>query len=189
MAQFHSTRQADLKDASELAILNADPDDAPISSARAHVMPGDMRDSRIAEIVSLLAEFMPSEPHAAAAGYLSGCMSLRLLLLRELRSPEEEQLVRTILESYSSYLDSDRERSDVAIMLARDYIFLSQQQHHNPFFSFGQGILSPGIIQPGDTSALSLFGLPSTNSSLQNSPALTPIPAPGLIDSMSIVSN
>ena len=188
MAQFQTTLQADLKDATDFAILTADPDDAPISS-RAIEMPSEVRgDSRIAEIVSLLAEFMPSDPHAAAANYLSGFMSLRLLLLRELRSPEEEQLVRTVLESYTSYLASDRDRSDIAIMLARDYIFLSQQQQ-NSFFGFSQGILAPGAIQPGDNSGLSLFGLPSTNSSLQNSPALTPIPAPGLIDSMSIVSN
>jgi hypothetical protein len=187
MGHFQSNLQAELKEASEFAILAADPEDAPIS--RTIDMTSELRDARSAEIVSLLAEFMPSDPHAASANYLSGFMSLRLLLLRELRSPEEEQLVRTILESYTSYLASDRERADVAIMLARDYVFLSQQQQHNAFFGFSQGILAPGALQAGDNSGLSLFGLPSTNSSLQNSPALTPIPAPGLIDSMSIVSN
>lgn len=186
IAQFHNSLQADLKEASDFAILAADPEDPPIAT-RSIELPVELKDSRIAEIVSLLAEYMPSDPHTAAANYLSGFMSLRLLLLREIRSPEEEQLVRTILESYTSYLASDRERADIAIMLARDYIFLSQQQQ-NSFFGFSQGILAPGAIQAGDNSGLSLFGLPSTNSSLQNSPALTPIPAPGLIDSMSIVS-
>jgi hypothetical protein len=187
-AQLQHGLQADLKDAGDFALLAADPEEgAPLSKVLD--IPTDLRDARADEVVALLAEFMPSDMHSAAANYLSGFMSLRLLLLRELRSPDEEQLVRTILESFTSYLASDRERSDIAIMLARDYTFLAQQQHQHFINAMSHGMFVPGAtIHAGDFSGLSLFGLPSTNSSLQNSPALTPIPAPGLIDSMSIVS-
>jgi hypothetical protein len=187
---FSTTSHADFKDASEFAILASDPIEAPESvTSRGLEVTTLNRDSRIGEVASLLAQFMPSDPHSSAANYQSGFMSLRLLLLRGLRSAEEDELVRTILESYTSYVDSDRERSDIAIMLARDYIFLSQQMQQT-FFGIGQGMMAPiSTINSGDNSGLSLFGLPSTSSSLQNSPALTPIPAPGLIDSLSIVSN
>jgi len=153
------------------------------------------RDSRIDEVIVLLGEFMPSDQNAPAANYLSGFMSLRLLLLRQTSNPEDEELVRTILDSYSSYASGGRDRGDIAMMLARDYIFLSQQQQsQSAFLGLSQNGMAtsvgPGATAPAASSGnLSLFGLPSISSSLQNSPALTPIPAPGIIDSMSIVSN
>jgi hypothetical protein len=192
-------------------------------------IPQQGRDSRIDEVVALLGEYMPSGPNSNLASYFAGFMSLRLLLLRSSRSTEEDEILRTILDSYSSYSASGRARSDISIMLARDYVFLNQQQmvqqqqhpiqqqnfsHHHappaqqhhqqlmqrqqhvtplqqlhqPFLSMGQGMMAP---MQGNTSssAVPLFCLPSTNSSHQNSPALTPIPVPGSIDVLSIVSN
>jgi hypothetical protein len=118
-------------------------------------------------------------------------MSLRLLLLRSSHTVEEEELSRTILDSFSSYSAGGRERSDIAVMLARDYMFLSQQQQQPPFFGLGQGMAGPAAAAPAPSisSGLSLFGLPSTSSSLQNSPALAPIPVQGSVDYMSIVSD
>lgn len=151
------------------------------------------KDPRIDEVIGLLGEHMPSDPNAPAANYLSGFMSLRLLLLRQTWSQEDEELVRTILDSFSSYASGGRDRGDIAMMLARDYIFLGQQQQsQNAFLGLGQNVMAPAGGQGASSSSsggLSLFGLPSISSSLQNSPALTPIPAPGIIDSMSIVSN
>lgn len=141
------------------------------------------KDPRVDQIIALLGEFMPTDPHSAASNYLSGFMSLRLLLLRPTRSLEEEELIRTILDSFTSYSAGGRARSDIAMMLARDFIFLSQQQAS--FLGYGSGLMAGN--GPA-SSGLSVFGLPSTNSSLQNSPALTPIPAPGIIDALSIVS-
>lgn len=152
------------------------------------------KDTRIDDVVSLLGEYMPSDPSSSMAPYLSGFMSLRLLFLRPSRSPEEEELARTMLDSYSSYSAGGRSRADIAVMLARDFMFLSQQsqpsqqQHHqqsNLFLGLGQAQLNNN---PG-SSGVSLFGLPSTSTSLQNSPALSPIPMPKTADSMSIVSN
>lgn len=159
----------------------------------------DGRDPRINEVIGLLGEFTPSDPGSPLQPYLSGFMSLRLLLLRQSRSPEEEDLVNTMLDSFSSYTSGRRERADIAVMLARDCMFLLSQQatasqlqnHHfqQQQFQNGHSFLGHNALS-GQASniGLSVFGLPSTSSSLQNSPALTPIPAPGP-DSMSIVSN
>lgn len=160
----------------------------------------DGRDPRIHEVIGLLGEFTPSDPGSPLQAYLSGFMSLRLLLLRQSRTPDEEDLVNTMLDSFSSYTAGRRERADIAVMLARDYMFLLSQQQSNTHFQnhhfnqqqhfhngqpfLGQSALSGQASNLG----LSVFGLPSISSSLQNSPALTPIPAPGP-DSMSIVSN
>lgn len=150
--------------------------------------PRSERDSRIDEVISLLAEYMPSDAQSNWGPYLPGFMSLRLLLLRQTRSLEDEEIVRTMLDSYSSYATGGRQRADIAVMLARDFIFINQQQQQQPpFLSLDGGMMHAASSQ--QNAGLSLFGLPSTNSSLQNSPALAPIPVPGSNDSMSVVSN
>jgi len=154
------------------------------------------RDERIDQVVSVLGRYMPSDPLSPLAPYVSGFMSLRLLLLRTTRTVEEEQLVSTMLDSFSSYATGGREESDIAVMLARDFMFLNQQPQSQSFLEPGANIMNGH--QFGETAApagsndpqgLSLFGLPSTSFSPENSPALTPIPAPGSIDALSIVSN
>jgi len=55
-------------------------------------------------------------------------MSLRLLLLRPTRTEQEQDIVDTILSSYSSYKAGGRTRSDMALMLVRDFMFLNQLQ-------------------------------------------------------------
>jgi hypothetical protein len=145
------------------------------------------KDYRIDEVVSLLGDLMPSDPMSSFAPYLSGFMSLRLLLLRQSRSPEEDDLARTMLDSYSSYSQGGRSREDIGVMLARDFMFLNQQktqqqQPVNFFSSFGQGMVN--------TQAPTLSGYPFSGFSpdIHNSPTLAPIPGPGG-DSLSIVSN
>jgi len=120
--------------------------------------PTASRDSRIDDVVSLLGELMPSDPNSPLATYLSGFMSLRLLLLRPNRNQEEEELARTMLDSYTSYSQGGRSRDDIGVMLARDFMFLSQQktqqqQHQQPaaFFSLGQSAV------PSQASALSEY--------------------------------
>jgi hypothetical protein len=149
-------------------------------SANFDVLQG--KDERIDEIVSILGKFMPSDPCSPFAPFVAGFMSLRLLLLRLNRTLEEDEIVRTMIDSYSSYALGGRDHSDIAFMLARDFMFLSQQQSqsHNTFLDTTQSF-SPNNAPADSTnlnSGLSLFGLPSTRSSLENSPALTPIPAP-----------
>jgi hypothetical protein len=144
------------------------------------------KDTRIDEVVSLLGELMPSDPNSTFAPYLSGFMSLRLLLLRPSRSPEEDDLARTMLDSYSSYSHGGRSRTDIGVMLARDFMFLNQQKAQQPsnFFSVGQSVVNPP--QAHALSGYSPFGFSAPD--IHNSPTLAPIPIPGN-DSMSIVSN
>ena len=146
---------------------------------------GVAKDPRIDEVVSLLGEFMPSDPNSPLNAYINGFMSLRLLLLRPSRSLEEDERVRTMLDSYSSYSQGGRARSDIGVMLARDYIFLCQakNQHHqqSAFFSLGQGMVNNN--QAPTLPGFSFFDV-------QNSPALAPIGMPvGLGDTISIISN
>lgn len=193
------------------------------TTAAPAVQPGKGKDTRIDEVVALLGEFMPSDPTSSMAPYLSGFMSFRLLALRSSRTMEEEELLHTMLESYSSYSAGGRARSDIAVMLARDYMFLSQQQQQQQAMQPAQHQHAQVMQQPAQhqhtqvmqqpaqqmpqqnnflglgqqgqmnsapaPSGMSLFGLPSTATSIQNSPALTPIPMSGTADSMSIVSN
>jgi hypothetical protein len=137
------------------------------------------RDRRIDEVVSLLGELMPSDPNSPLAPYLSGFMSLRLLLLRPSRSPEEEDRARTMLDSYSSYSQGGRSRADIGVMLARDYMFLCQQKNQQPanFFNVGQSVVNNA--QAPTLPGYSIFDV-------HNSPTLAPIT---LGDAVSIVSN
>jgi hypothetical protein len=165
---------------------------ASVASVSAPMTSDNGRDRRIDEVVSLLGRYMPYDNSSPHASYQSGFMHLRLLLLRQNRNMEEEQLARTMLDSYSSYIAGGRESSDIAIMLASEYHLLTQQQSQQ-FLGMNQNYMTnssqQGNSAVSSNSGLSLFGLPLTRSSLQNSPALTPIPAPGSIDGLSIVSN
>lgn len=76
------------------------------------------------EVIAIFGEHMPSDPADPSFQYLQGFMRLRLLLLRSSRSRDEQDVVDTILGSYSSYKSGGRSRSDIALMLARDFMFL-----------------------------------------------------------------
>jgi hypothetical protein len=84
------------------------------------------------EVISIFGEHMPSDPSNPGFSYLQGFMSLRLLLLRTTRTPQEQDVVDTILSSYSSYKAGGRTRPDMALMLARDFMFLNQQNQNVP---------------------------------------------------------
>lgn len=179
-------------------VTKADGDSASCTNGRITAFDAPQsKDERIDEIVSILGKFMPSDPCSPFAPLVGGFMSLRLMLLRMNRTLEEDELVRTMLDSYTSYALGGRDHSDIAFMLARDFMYLTQQQQqvqsNNSFLDGAQSYAPSGSTAPADStnlnSGLSLFGLPSTRSSLENSPALTPIPAPRSIDSLSIVSN
>ncbi|KAG7350411.1 hypothetical protein IV203_009771 [Nitzschia inconspicua] len=168
---------------------------APAQDTSAGSMAGDLldssseagksaggRDPRVDEVVSLLGELMPSDPNSALAPYLSGFMSLRLLLLKPSRSPEEEDRAQTMLDSYTSYAQGGRSKSDIGVMLARDYMYLSQQNNSSigaGFFNIGQGRVSGHAQVPSLSGNLLDFDV-------QNSPMLGPI---SVNDALSIVSN
>lgn len=177
-------------------------DEAPMGLDQSHDT-GDGRDIRIDQVISLLGEYMPSDPTSMLSSYLPGFMSLRLMLLRPSKTPEEEEMIRTLLGSYSSYSAGGRAKNDTAVMLARDYMFLHQQHQQHPFQHqqqpqqqaqpfLGQG--SPNMMQASAPShGYSFYGLGSQapdSAGTYNSPALAPIPMSGNNggDSVSIVS-
>ena len=85
------------------------------------------KDPRIDQVVSILGEYMPSDPSSPLGSYIPAFMTLRLMLLRPTWTEQESDLVRTMLGSYSSYLSTGRSRSDIALLLARDCMFLQSQ--------------------------------------------------------------
>lgn len=88
------------------------------------------KDPRIDDIISILGEHMPSDTGTNMASYIHGFMTLRLLLLRPQQSwsPQDTEVIRIMVGSYSSYASSGRARKDIALLLARDYMFYTQQR-------------------------------------------------------------
>ena len=118
-------------------------------------------DVKINEIISILGEQMPS-PQSSSIVDVSSFMSLRLMLLRDSRTAAEEELVSTIIGSYSSYKASGRSSADIGVMLARDYTFLSQLNEQ-----------PSGMATPTQISFLA--SAPADDFLYKNSPTLTPI--------------
>ena len=145
------------------------------------------RDPRIDDVVSLLGELMPSDPNSPLSPYLSGFMSLRLLLLRSSRSPEEEERARTMLDSYTSYSQGGRSKADIGIMLARDYMFLAQNNTNNAVQQQQQQLqpAQANFFNLGQGSSANLSGN-SFEIDIQNSPMLGPI---STHDNLSMISN
>lgn len=94
-------------------------------------------DNRANELLQLMRAYTPANKSSPLAVYLPGFTSLRLLLEKGAKTPREEDLAHTLTESYSSYLRTGRAPSEIAWMVARDYMVLSQhsapaaQPHQN----------------------------------------------------------
>eukprot|EP00934_Nitzschia_sp_Nitz4_P001013 Nitzschia sp. Nitz4//scaffold42_size132992//103797//106004//NITZ4_003416-RA/size132992-processed-gene-0.19-mRNA-1//1//CDS//3329551769//1013//frame0 len=87
---------------------------------------GKPTDSRVAEVLKLMVENVPTHRNSPYSSYLPGFTALRLLLVKAKKTAEEEEMVAITLESYSSYLSSGRQLSEIAWMVARDFMILSQ---------------------------------------------------------------
>jgi hypothetical protein len=84
-------------------------------------------DAQIKNLIALLGENMPSDSNSPLGQQLNDLMSLRLVLLRPNRNPEEQQLVDTILVLFESYLAAGRSRQDIALLVCRDFMFHNEQ--------------------------------------------------------------
>jgi len=143
------------------------------------------RDPRIDDVVSLLGKLMPSDPNSPLAPYLSGFMSLRLLLLRPSRSHDEEEHAHTMLDSYTSYSQGGRSKADISLMLARDYMFLAQNNNMQQQQQQQNTSLQANFLNHGQGSAATLSGN-SLEFDIHNSPMLGPV---SVNDALSIISN
>lgn len=130
---------------------------AATASQAASPLCGDDPAKLISEVISIFGEHMPSDPTQPSFAFLQGFMSLRLLLLRSSRSDQEEDVVNTMLTSYSSYKAGGRTRQDIALMLARDFMFMNLQSqpqmqlghaHDSQIQQFSTSTLSTSQIQP-----------------------------------------
>lgn len=85
------------------------------------------------DIVNLLAEEMSSNVMSnISTQHCNDMISLRLLLLKPKKTASDTEIIDTIIGSYSSYIASGRARKEVAIMISRDYAFMTQNQHSIP---------------------------------------------------------
>jgi len=101
----------------------------------------DARNKQINDLIFLLGEQIPLDMNSTLGQQIHGIMSLRLVLLRPHRTPEEEALVTTILVLYESYLQAGRPSHDIACMLARDFCFhLQHGVQQQMMMSFSQGM-------------------------------------------------
>ncbi len=99
------------------------------------------KNKQVNDLIFLLGEQIPLDMNSALGQQIHGIMSLRLILLRPNRTPEEEALVTTILVLYQSYLQAGRPGQDIACMLARDFCFhLQHGFQQQMMMSFSQGM-------------------------------------------------
>jgi hypothetical protein len=113
----HLSRSYNTVNTNALPILNFDSDRPSINNV-------NLKD----ELISILGEHMPLDPSSEMAFCLPGFMSLRLLLLKSNKTAEEEDMIATILNSFSSFRSTRLGNGEIAVMLTRDFLYLKQVQ-------------------------------------------------------------
>jgi hypothetical protein len=89
-------------------------------------------DNRVGEVLQIIRNHTPTDSSSPLAGFLPGFTSLELMLTKSSHPPREAQSLLTLLASYSSYASSGRSEADIALLLARDFMMLSQQAAGQP---------------------------------------------------------
>jgi hypothetical protein len=118
-------------------------------------------DLRIAELLSLIEANMPADQHAPLSPLLPGITSLRLLLLKPSRTPEECESLDVALNTYESYKIEGRSASEIVGLTSRTFMVMARQPvPPQPEFS----IASSGGTADNETTtnANSTPGAPST---------------------------
>jgi hypothetical protein len=125
-------------------------------------------DNRANELLTLIRTFTPADKTSPLAAYLPGFTSLRLLLEKPSRTTREEDLAQTLVESYSSYQRTGMPPSDIASMVARDYMMLSQSPAPQPLLQQQQQQQVPaaGVFQQQNAVSASVSRQSSQNANL-----------------------
>lgn len=107
------------------------------------------KENQIKQLISLLGESMPSANDSSSllGRKVDTIMNLRLTLLRPNRSPEEEQLVDTLLVLFESYLSAGRSKEDTILLVTRDYDFHTKHNNRVSNIMQQQHSSSPMIMQ------------------------------------------
>jgi len=85
-------------------------------------------DNRVNDLLTLVRTYTPQDKSSPLAVYLPGFTSLRLLLEKSVKTSHEDELARTLVESYTSYFQAGKNPADIAWMVARDYQVWSKHQ-------------------------------------------------------------
>ena len=134
--------------------------------------------NQINGLVALLQENMPSDASSSPLGnQLNSLMSLRMLLLRS-NGPlvsEEEHLIETILVLYESYIAAGRTRSDIALLVTRDFDFHLQHQARMVMMNqqHQQSLPTAAMTQPGQAQMFSSFNANNPQPGLLGGPQMT----------------
>jgi len=93
-------------------------------------------------LLKLLTELMPTTTASPLAPYLPGFTSLRMMLLKPIKTQQDSDLVNCMVQSFTSYMATGRPLPDIAVLVVRDYLALSQKQpvHQQPVH---QTVLAP----------------------------------------------
>lgn len=134
-------------------------------------------DNRANDLLLLIRTYTPGDKTSPLAVYLPGFTSLRLLLEKANKTPREDDLAQTLIQSYSSYCAAGKTPSDIAWMVARDYMVYSQP-HRQP-----QNLLNSAVPQPNAALAGAIngaaagrtLGLPSAMQQGQQNQPIQPI--------------
>lgn len=138
-----------------------------------------IKSGQIKKLISFLGENMPSDHTTQLGQQVHSIMSLRLILLRTNRTPDEEHLVDSLLVLFESYLSAGRTSIDTTLMLARDFAFhsshvqqmsmmnnLSIQQNSSPLLqSVPEQTQHDGYVIPCDRERSQSFSLTSIDHS------------------------
>jgi len=85
------------------------------------------QDSRVGEVLAILAENTPTDGSTSLSSLLTGFISLRHLLLKSTRDDCEKEMLRMLLNSYSAFLLAKRPSKEIATLLAMDFMFMTKQ--------------------------------------------------------------
>ena len=79
-------------------------------------------------LLKLLTELMPTTMTSPLSPYLPGFTSLRMILLKPTKTEHEEELLHCMIQSFESYMLTGRSQQDLAMLVVRDFLAMSQER-------------------------------------------------------------
>jgi hypothetical protein len=92
--------------------------------------PNDSKTTReiqlYSDLLKLVEGYMPAGKSSPLAAFLPGFTALRVILIKRNRSSQEEELLKTAMNCYTTNKQAGRSDADVVAMTARDFMALSK---------------------------------------------------------------
>jgi hypothetical protein len=84
------------------------------------------------ELLLLIQKCMPPDKKSPYASFLPGFTSLRLLLIQQARSSQEDKLLKSIITAYATNkIGGQRSEIDIAVSAARDFMVMSKHPNND----------------------------------------------------------